>query len=100
MVRICFAGGGIWANSAGVNPPDQAIEEARRAGIDLSLVDSNLALSYEQRWLKHDQALQKAKAYEESTGIKLVESDLIRCTTSGIQLLFKVNDGYDVKLID
>lgn len=80
-----------------MNPAEQAIEEARRAGIDLSLLDSNLALNYEQRWLKHDQALQKVRAYEESTGIKLVERDLIRRTASGVELLFKVHDGYDVK---
>lgn len=82
-----------------MNSAEQAIEEARRAGIDLSLLDSNLALSYEQRWLEHDQALQKVRAYEKSTGIKLVESDLIRRTGSGVELLFKVHDGYDVKRI-
>ncbi len=36
---------------------DQAIEEARRAGIDLSLVDCNLALSVKERWQQHDSAL-------------------------------------------
>lgn len=38
--------------------PAQALEEARRAGIDLSLLDSNLALSYEQRVLRHESALE------------------------------------------
>jgi pheromone shutdown protein TraB len=33
-----------------MNPPDHAIEEARRAGLDLDLLDSNLALTVEQRW--------------------------------------------------
>jgi hypothetical protein len=35
-----------------------AIAEAERAGFDLSLVDSNLALSVEQRLLRHDAALE------------------------------------------
>lgn len=82
-----------------MNQDEQAIEEARRAGIDLSLLDSNLALNYEQRWLKHDQALLKVRTYEENTGRKLRECDLIRRTASGIELLFKVHDGYDVKRI-
>jgi hypothetical protein len=36
---------------------DPALEEARRAGIDLDLLDSNLALTVEQRWKQHDAAL-------------------------------------------
>ena len=49
-------------------PTDPAIEEARRAGFDLDLLDSNLALSPEARVLRHDSALElvqelkKAKA--------------------------------------
>jgi len=39
---------------------DQAIEEARRAGIDLDLVDTNLALSVKERWQQHDAALELA----------------------------------------
>jgi hypothetical protein len=34
------------------------IEEAERAGFDLSLVDSNLRLSVEERLLRHDAALE------------------------------------------
>ena len=34
-----------------------AIEEAERAGIDLSQIDANLSLSYEQRIVKHQEAL-------------------------------------------
>ena len=37
---------------------EKAIEEAERAGIDLSLVDSNLRLSFEERLLRHDAALE------------------------------------------
>ncbi|MBM3856177.1 MAG: hypothetical protein FJ399_23965 [Verrucomicrobia bacterium] len=35
-----------------------AIAEAERVGFDLSLVDSNLALSVEERLLRHDAALE------------------------------------------
>lgn len=41
-----------------MNPVEQALEDARRAGIDLDLLDSNLALSYEERVLRHDSALE------------------------------------------
>jgi hypothetical protein len=41
---------------------EKAIEEAEKAGFDLSLVDSNLALSLEERLLRHDSALELATA--------------------------------------
>ena len=37
---------------------EQAIEEAERAGFDLSLVDVSLRLSYEERVLQHAAALE------------------------------------------
>ncbi|MBI2517208.1 MAG: hypothetical protein HYV95_09855 [Opitutae bacterium] len=37
--------------------PAQALEDARRAGIDLDLLDSNLALPVKERWRQHDAAL-------------------------------------------
>lgn len=40
-----------------VNPETDALEEARKAGIDLSIIDSNLALSYEERIARHQAAL-------------------------------------------
>jgi hypothetical protein len=46
--------------------PDNALEEARRAGIDLDLLDSNLALTYEQRALRHDSALELVLALREA----------------------------------
>ena len=51
-----------------MNQADQldALEAARRAGIDLDLLDSNLALSVKERWAQHDAALALA--------IKLVEA--------------------------
>ncbi|HEX5206280.1 MAG TPA: hypothetical protein VFW10_00635 [Steroidobacteraceae bacterium] len=41
-----------------------AIEEAERAGFDLSLIDANLSYSYEKRILLHDQALVLALEFE------------------------------------
>lgn len=36
---------------------EKAIEEAAKAGFDLSLVDASLALTHEERAQQHDQAL-------------------------------------------
>jgi hypothetical protein len=47
-------------------------KDARRAGIDLDLIDTNLALSVDERWRQHDAALrfilqlQKAKLVHDS----------------------------------
>jgi hypothetical protein len=41
-----------------------AIEEAERAGFDLSLIEANLSYSYEKRVLLHDQALALALEFE------------------------------------
>ena len=49
-----------------MEPPNQALEEARRAGIDLDLLDSNLALTYEQRVLRHESALELMLALREA----------------------------------
>jgi hypothetical protein len=45
---------------------DRVLEDARRAGIDLELLDSNLALSYEQRVLRHESALELMLALREA----------------------------------
>ncbi len=45
---------------------DPAIEEARRAGIDLDLLDTNLALSVAERWRQHDAALALALMLEKA----------------------------------
>lgn len=39
---------------------DQALEAARKAGIDLDLLDTNLALSVKERWEQHDGAWELA----------------------------------------
>jgi hypothetical protein len=49
-----------------------AIEEAERAGFDLSLVDESLSLSRDQRALQHQEALNLALELEEA-GRKLRE---------------------------
>ena len=40
-----------------MNEADPAIDEARRAGFDLNLIEINLGLSVEERWRQHDGAL-------------------------------------------
>lgn len=50
-----------------MKPPekeDPAIEAARRAGFDIDLLESNLALTPEERWKQHDAALEFALALE------------------------------------
>ena len=51
-----------------MNPAEKiaVLEDARRAGIDLSLVDSKLALSYEERALRHESALELVLALREA----------------------------------
>ena len=39
---------------------DHAIEDARRAGIDVNLIELNLALTPGERWRQHDDALEMA----------------------------------------
>lgn len=46
--------------------PAQALEDARRAGIDLDLLDSNLALTYEERVLRHASAQELMWAMREA----------------------------------
>ena len=41
-----------------MNADQAAIEEARRAGFDLDLIDTNLALSVAEHWRQHDGALE------------------------------------------
>ncbi len=41
-----------------MNESENAIAEAEKAGFDLSLVDSNLRLTVEERMLRHDSALE------------------------------------------
>jgi hypothetical protein len=47
-----------------VSTAANAIAEAERAGIDLSLIDVNLSYSYEQRAIQHQEALNLALELE------------------------------------
>ncbi|HUL53214.1 MAG TPA: hypothetical protein VLT83_07385 [Opitutaceae bacterium] len=49
-----------------MNPADHAIEEAHRAGFDVDLLDTNLALTPEERWRQHDAALELVLELEEA----------------------------------
>jgi hypothetical protein len=53
-----------------MNPHDQAIEDARRAGFDLDLIDSNLALTPEERWRQHNLALEMALELQQARPIR------------------------------
>ena len=53
---------------------EQDLEEACRAGIDLDLLDTNLALTVKERWEQHDAALElalKLQAAGESRNARL-----------------------------
>jgi hypothetical protein len=63
-IRLCRPRGG--ADSSGMTHPDPALEEARHAGIDLNLLDLNLALTYEERVLRHESALELMLALREA----------------------------------
>ncbi|MEO6875201.1 MAG: hypothetical protein ABI222_10315 [Opitutaceae bacterium] len=50
--------------------PAPALEAARRAGIDLDLLDSNLALTVMERWKQHDAALELALKLQTARKVK------------------------------
>lgn len=56
-------------NTRPMDNSDQALETARQAGIDLDLLDSNLALTYEERVLRHDSALELMLALREAGAV-------------------------------
>lgn len=66
--RIWLCGPELNGFAAGVETEAQLLQQAREAGIDLDLIESNLALSVPERWRQHDGALrfilklQQAKA--------------------------------------
>jgi hypothetical protein len=59
-VKIFFATWKAAEYRSGMSPDQNAIEEAEKAGFDLSLVDLSLAVSPEERVLQHAAALQFA----------------------------------------
>ncbi len=73
-----------------MNPPvDLVLEEARRAGFDLDLLDSNLALSPEERWRRHDLALEMALELQQASPFLPRNSDrlLHRLADSGLDFV-------------
>ncbi len=81
--------------------PTQALEEARRAGIDLDLLDSNLALTYEERVLRHESAqelmwaLKEAGAAYEKSARSAAEIRLFgrRCRVISLEDLIKAKEA-------
>ena len=63
-MRIILCGMPDFANSRVMEQPNQALEDARRAGIDLDLLETNLALSVKERWQQHDAAMELALKLE------------------------------------
>ena len=53
-----------------VSSTDSVIEEARRAGFDINLIESNLALSPEERWRQHNLALEMALELQQARIIR------------------------------
>jgi hypothetical protein len=53
-----------------MNEHDPAIEAARRAGFDLDLVASNLALSPAERWRQHNLALEMALELQQARPLR------------------------------
>jgi hypothetical protein len=45
-------------NDGMTSPAVSVIEEARKAGFDLNLIEMNLLLTPEERWRQHDMALE------------------------------------------
>jgi len=79
-----------------MNPDGQALEEARRAGLDLDLLDSNLALTPEERWRQHDVALKLVEENETTRGKVVPEEAVIRWIRSGGRLVLEVREGNNV----
>lgn len=54
---IKFPSGFVVRMAVRIHSVEEIFEEARRAGIDLDLLDTNLALPVRERWRQHDAAL-------------------------------------------
>lgn len=79
-----------------MNPADDALEEARRAGLDLDLLDSNLALTPEERARRHESALELVEEYETTRGKVVPEEAVIRWSRSGGRLVLEAREGNSV----
>jgi pheromone shutdown protein TraB len=70
LAKIRLCAGRDSANIRNMEQMDPALEQARQAGIDLDLLDCNLALTVEQRWKQHDAALALALKLEAAGKIR------------------------------
>lgn len=57
--------------------PQEALHAARTAGIDLDLLDTNLALSVSERWRQHEAALELILELEKARMTRDAESQQI-----------------------
>jgi len=69
-MRKALRAAGPSAKLRPMNESEKAIAEAENAGFDLSLVDSNLALTVEQRMLHHDSALEFVQQLRKAGAVK------------------------------
>ncbi|MDO8539651.1 MAG: hypothetical protein Q7S40_04360 [Opitutaceae bacterium] len=56
---------------------EKALEDARQAGIDLDLIDTNLALPVRERWRQHDAALALILKLEQAKDAMTRDKDAI-----------------------
>ena len=68
MICLCRTHAFANVRAATLQEKNKAQADAEKAGIDLSLIDSNLALSYEERALRHESARELILALKE-TGV-------------------------------
>jgi hypothetical protein len=80
-VRINLCHHRISADARVMEPPNQTLEDARRAGIDLDLLDTNLALSVKERWQQHDNALDLAMKLEAAGRVRDAKLQSIATTS-------------------
>lgn len=65
-----------------VNPnATSALEVARSAGIDLDMIDSNLALSVKERWTQHEQAFELAMKLKQAGKVRYAKLQSIADAT-------------------
>jgi hypothetical protein len=62
------------------NSLDPAVEATQRAGFDLNLIDCNLALSPEERLLRHDAALELAQELRKAGELRYAPSAPVAAT--------------------
>ena len=79
-----------------MNPAEDAIAEAHRAGFDVDLPDTNLELTPEERWRQHDAALELVLELEATRRRVVPDWAVIRWKRSGGRLVREVREGSNV----